>query len=1148
MKQEELYTQLAAKTPEQPVKNNSQFPTGITDAGMDEYLAGADISLTKEQAQKILRYGKQLGLDLLTGSSLAEAFGFRPDIIGGKGYTPSYPELFTQTEQLAKEGKKAEALGKGIETGLVGIGAVGEGMMLAGALTGPLAPLIIGSGLALKGISKAGKLILESKTGIKVLANFTGNKNSPNIQNIEIPKDVSPDTDVANIINNPKIPTTLTDDVDTVDHIPDNLKNLNAEEVITTYITMPEKITRNQLITHPAISGRDNVNPNIVLDFDAAADKTNTYLKEKGFDEGSIVPVYRLIKYKVKRDSKGNIIGRENYQDSETLISGSLTPESNLKTLDFFTQSDIGVSKMGMDDMYEIVKYNVPQNKIKLAMGAYKNNITSSINKQLKNKNIIAEPEKGFKKVNPAEDAKKLIDMQDEIIADVSGLKKIKLGNFKDYQDLKNQHIDKIIFNKIKNIDDYKNQMKKDLDDGTILNLTRDEIFRSGKSINELLKMQTEKAMPFLDKVTRFYNKAYVTNQPAETLQISQNPTFSRLEDAVNNLKQKKGSGEVFLNRLKGQAKQEELDWTGLTKFLKDKKEVTKEQIQSYMKQNSIPIEERVYSYNPRDPGWKDNPRYGQYTIDGDNRTNSKNYKEFVFSIPQKWRERNLEYPLTNKEEVRLAELEKIGTKYTSDTPEGLTIEWRGLKNKLENYERKNKPLEFIPSHNYSDANLISRVRVKDRIDGDGNPTVHMEELQSEHAADVIKAQRQAEKDADSFYISSEDKTLLPGITKQDVELLRKGYAPEGIKFRKDKTMQELIATNNAISIKSKELQKKHNVDLDKVNDKIKDLRQDERYVENLIENYITRGGDPNRINPLEKQNLIDIRKEIDENRKFLKDFDNIYKNDKVLNRLYNKSKRLSNRNRLNTLLRELPPEFPVLSIGKKDDWYKLPIDRMIRYAAERDIPNVTLTKGEVQYDRYARTKGQYNLQRDKLEVRDTLFENLDSFLKDVEDLEFPKLSKADISLTDSSYATPINPNYLPMLSLVNKEKLDKILSKYKLYKLPEPALQRVLKSVQVKAASNKTKKVKEEIKKLINNALVIHKSAKVGRNYDTKYVGYLDDIAKKYNAKRDTTFVDNNMKDGASYRLEITPQMKKDYLKKGAARFKTGGYIKERL
>ena len=1102
----DLYTSLATKTPERPVKNNMQFPTGITDTGMEDYLAGANINLTKEQAQKILRYGKQLGLDLLTGSSLAEAFGFRPDIVGGKGYTPSYSELFTQTEQLAKEGKKAKALGKGIETGLVGIGAVGEGMMLGGALTGPLAPLIIGSGLALKGISKAGKLILESKTGIKVLANFTGNKNSPNIKNIEIPKDVSPDTDLSKIINDPKIPTTITDDVDTVDYIPEDLKNLNAEEVITTYITMPEKITRNQLITHPAISGKDNVNPNIVLDFDAAADKTNTYLKEKGFNEGSIVPVYRLIKYKVKRDPKGKIIGRENYQDTETLISGSLTPEANLKTLDFFTQSDIAGSKMGMDDMYEIVKYNVPQNKIKLAMGAYKNNITSSINKQLKNKNIIAKPEKGFKKVNPAKDAKKLIDMQDEIIADVSGLEKIKLGNFKDYQDLKNQHVDKIIFNKIKNIDDYKNQMKKDLDDGRILNLTRDEIFRIGKSMNELLKMQTEKAIPFLDKVTRFYNKAYVTDQPAETLQISQNPTFSRLEDAVNNLKQKKGSGEVFLNRLKGQAKQEELDWTGLTKFLKGKKEVTKEQIQSYMKQHSIPIEERVYSYNPRDPGWKNSPEYGRYTIDGDDRTNNQKYKEFVFTIPQKWRERNLKYPLTNKEEVRLLDLRRMDTKYASRMPKGLQMELQDLTNKLEDYE-KNKPLPFIPSHNYGDANLISRV------------------------GDTLNAKKNAQEYADSFYIlgdPNENKTLLPGITEQDIKLLRKGYAPKDLEFRKNKTMKEIRETLLAIAKREKELEKKYNIDEDQQFKKLEDLRTEENNIEIGLDNAERLG-----YNKAESKIILDdIRNKIKNNTKIINDFQKIKNNDKVLNRLENKNKRLSNRNDLNEILRDLPPEFPVI----KDDWYKLPINRMIRYAAERDIPSITLTHGRVQYDRYSQTKGQYGLQRDKLEVRDTLFENLDSFLKDVKDIKFPKLSEVK-----GERGSAFNPNYLPMLSLANKEKLDKILSKYKLYKLPEASLQRIFKSVQIT-------KDKKNLKKLINDSLLIHKSAKVGRNYDTKYVGYLNDIAKKYNAKRDTTFVDNNFKNGISYRLEITPQMKKDYLKKGAARFKTGGYIKERL
>jgi len=1079
-----------------------------------------------------LLFGSQLGTDLLPGSSLVEAFGFRPDVIKGEGYTPSYPELAEETEQLYKEGKKAEAIGKGIETGLVGVGAVGEGMMLAGAFTGPLAPLIIGSGLGLKGISKAGKLILESKTGIKLLANFTGNKNSPNIQNIEIPKDVSPDSDLQKIIQNEKIPTTVTDDVDTVDYIPDNLKALNAEEVITTYITMPEKITRNQLITHPAITGKDNVNPNIVLDFDAAADRTNKYLKEKGFDEGSNVPVYRLIKYKVKRDKTGNIIGKENYQDTETLISGSLTPEANLKTLDFFTQSDIGVSKMGRDDMYEIVKYNVPQDKIKLAMGAYKNNITSSLNKQLKNKNIIAEPEKGFKKVNPAEDAKKLIDIQDEVIADVSNLDKIKLGSFSSYQDLKNKHIDKIIFNKIKNIDDYKNQIKKDFDDGRIQYLTRDEIFKSGKSEDELFKIQLERAAPELDKVTRFYNKSYVTDQPASTLEISQNPTFSRLEEAVNNLKQKKGSGEVFLNRLKGQAKKEERDWIGLTKFLKGKKEVTKEQIQQYVKQNSIPIEETVYSNNPKDIGYKGKPIYSKYTINYktnanhevlyDNRNNLKNYREFVFSIPQRWRERNLDYPLTNKEEVRLAELEKIGKKYVSNTPRGLTIEWQGLKNKLENYENKNKPIEFIPSHNYADKNLISRVRVADRIDSDGKPTVHIEEVQSEYVGDVLNAKRKAQKDADSFYMGENPDAnlgLKPGITEKDIEILRKGYAPPGIKFRKKKTFQDLQTNENAIAKRTKELEKKYNINLDKIRSNIENLNKEQVSLEQRLAFEPISNTDIRYTAYMRNEDQIRfnyINDELNNQKSILNEFDNLYKKDKVINRLSNKSRSLQNRYRLNSLLRDLPPEFPVLSVGKKDDFYKLDIDRIIRDAAERDIPSITLPHGSVQYNRYA--KGSYSTQIEKIRARDKIFRNFNSFLKEG--------SVIDIS---------------------NARALNAFEDKYNLNKIPPPTYIKILDILQ-KYSKGASSKGKENIKKLIDDALLIHKAAKVGNNYDTKYVGYLNDIAKKYNAKRDTTFVDNNFKDGISFRLEITPQMKKDYLKKGAARFKTGGYIEERI
>ena len=161
--QEQLYRQLAVKnTPMRSLK---------------EGIGSQDVEpLTREQLSNILKFGSQLGTDVVTGSAIAEAVGLRPDIIQGEGYTPSYPELMKETAQLTEEGKTTEAVGKGIETGLVGVGAVGEGMMLGGALTGPLAPAIIGAGLVLKGISKAGKLILQSRSGQKILANFTGSK------------------------------------------------------------------------------------------------------------------------------------------------------------------------------------------------------------------------------------------------------------------------------------------------------------------------------------------------------------------------------------------------------------------------------------------------------------------------------------------------------------------------------------------------------------------------------------------------------------------------------------------------------------------------------------------------------------------------------------------------------------------------------------------------------------------------------------------------------------------------------------------------------------------------------------------------------------------------------------------------------------
>ena len=100
---------------------------------------------------------------------------------------------------------------------------------------------------------------------------------------------------------------------------------------------------------------------------------------------------------------------------------------------------------------------------------------------------------------------------------------------------------------------------------------------------------------------------------------------------------------------------------------------------------------------------------------------------------------------------------------------------------------------------------------------------------------------------------------------------------------------------------------------------------------------------------------------------------------------------------------------------------------------------------------------------------------------------------------------------------------------------------------------------LKDEINKL-NRLFNVDSATRVGIQYDTKYKSYLDDLAKRYNTTVDMTRVDgdkvNNVEasgvvrgdKAAAYRLKITPEMRKEILKKGVARFKTGGYIRERV
>ena len=446
-----------------------------------------DFKNLKKGFKKALPYIGQLGLDLVPGSGITEIFGKQPDIVEG-GQRPSFAGQVERTTELAKEGKTTEAVVSGVDTALTGVAGVGEGIMVAGAMTGPLAPLLVGAGFAIKGLAKGGKLILQStKTGKKILANYDGNeKIGFSIKDVEVPKDVESDPDIQTLEDTIDIPTTKTEDTDTEVAIPENIKDLNSTEAITSYVIAPEDVNRNQLIA------KIENDPEVKT-------KTDKYLEEKGFTEET-VPVFRLI----TPNKKGAEIGEE------SLISGSLTPESNIATMRYF-QGRGGGQK-------QLVRYDVPKSKIKLAMGGVKNDIKQSSNKIIKEKGIgQTEPKRTIadlraeamgggrlssKVTNPSKTAKETIDMQDEVIADVTGLEKnVYEGNPNEI--FANPELENITKGKYKN---YK-EMQSDMPDNRDYTTSKDlnDLFSKKVTAEEFRKRKDDRAKEAFDKVTNFY-------------------------------------------------------------------------------------------------------------------------------------------------------------------------------------------------------------------------------------------------------------------------------------------------------------------------------------------------------------------------------------------------------------------------------------------------------------------------------------------------------------------------------------------------------------------------------------------------------------------------------------------------------------------
>jgi hypothetical protein len=78
---------------------------------------------------------------------------------------------------------------------------------------------------------------------------------------------------------------------------------------------------------------------------------------------------------------------------------------------------------------------------------------------------------------------------------------------------------------------------------------------------------------------------------------------YSAVENAAMNLNRKSGSGQSFLNDIRKapNIKDSEIKWMGLDEFLKGKKNVTAEEVQRYIRDNRVDVQEIRYQDNPYD-------------------------------------------------------------------------------------------------------------------------------------------------------------------------------------------------------------------------------------------------------------------------------------------------------------------------------------------------------------------------------------------------------------------------------------------------------------------------------------------------------------------------------------------------------------------
>lgn len=277
---------------------------------------------------------------------------------------------------------------------------------------------------------------------------------------------------------------------------------------------------------------------------------------------------------------------------------------------------------------------------------------------------------------------------------------------------------------------------------------------------------------------------------------------YSAAEQAALNLQRNKGSGQAFLNDLlkAENVKKDELQWMGLDDYLKEKPNVTKQEVQDFIANNRVDVQERqlagqgeksaVFSeFNP------DTNKYYVYSNDlrlqglYDTADEADAFvKQFNSSIPYGPSKYD-KYQLPggeNYREILLTLSPKMDTTGWSAQKSGsgwLVFDETGAQ-RGSNYTATNannaiaeiaseKAGKSYQSSHFDEPNILAHIRVNDRVDADGKKMLLIEEIQSDwHQAGREKGYRkQGDKqalEAESKAIGDERNRLVKELSEQE--------------------------------------------------------------------------------------------------------------------------------------------------------------------------------------------------------------------------------------------------------------------------------------------------------------------------------------------------------------------------------------------